>query len=213
MPQVRKGESMRDMQSNRQLGRQTLIVCCTYLFFITIATLPLAAAEQSETSDKPEHFSATAFGQAGSLAGQSVSLNIYINSYSSDEEVQELAATLKNKGSDALLSEIQKAKERGSVAVTGRTGWRVPVVRQHPTETGRKIVMFGDRPISFYEASNSPRSRQYEFGMLVLDVNSKGEGTGLLYGAAKVRFTKDGQVELEHYGQKPARLANVRLWQ
>lgn len=72
--------------------------------------------------------------------------------------------------------------------------------------------MFSDRPISFYEASTAPRSRTYEFGMLVLDLDDKGEGTGLLYGACKVKFTKDDQLQVEHYGQAPARLAAVKVW-
>ena len=155
---------------------------------------------------------ATAIGQAGMFGGKSVSLNIYITDYSSNQEVEDLASTLKSKGSDALLSAIQKMKEKGRVSTTASVGWAVPVVRQHPTAKGRRIVMFGDRPIGFYEARNAPRSKGYEFGMLVLDVNDKGEGEGLLYGACKVKFTKDDQLEVEHFGQKPARLAAVKLW-
>jgi hypothetical protein len=46
-----------------------------------------------------------------------------------------------------------------------------------------------------------------------LDVNDKGEGDSLLYGACRVKFTKDDQLEVEHFGQAPARLAAVKLWQ
>jgi hypothetical protein len=173
----------------------------------------LAAGGQSEGEKKPEQFSATAFGQGGMFAGKSASLNIYITDYTSDQEVEELAATLKTKGSDALLRTLQKMKEKGRVATTGRVGWTVPIVRQHTTEKGRRVVMFADRPISFYEASTAPRSRSYEFGMLVLDVNNRGEGEGLLYGACKVKFTKDDQLQVEHYDQAPARLSSVKLWQ
>jgi hypothetical protein len=72
--------------------------------------------------------------------------------------------------------------------------------------------MFADRPVSFYEARNAPRSKSYEFGLLILNVNDKGEGDGLLYGACKVKFNKDNQLKVEHYGMAPARLAAVRLW-
>jgi hypothetical protein len=188
---------------------RALIMC---VCFLTVALLPVASPGQSETNKKPEQFAATAFGQGGMFSGKSVMLNIYINNYTTDEEVQELAATLKNKGSDALLSAVQKMKESGRVATVGYTGWRVPVVRQRPTEKGRRIVMFSDRPVSFYEARNAPRSKTYEFGMLVLNVNDKGEGDGLLYGACKVKFNADNQLEVEHYGQAPARLTGVKLW-
>ncbi len=200
---------MRHDSSNKGLGTGIWVSALLYLF---VALIPLASTGQSESPKNPEHFSATAFGQQGLFAGKSVTLNIYVTDYSSDQEVQDLAAALQSKGSDPLLNAVQKMKAKGNVAVTGYTGWRVPVVRQRPTEKGRRIVMFGDRPVSFYEARNAPRSKSYEFGLLILNVNDKGEGDGLLYGACKVKFNKDNQLEVEHYGMAPARLAAVRLW-
>jgi len=204
---------MRVHKTSKAGGRTArLSIVIGGIFFLLTASLPLPSAGQSDDKKKPEQFSATAFGQGGMFAGKSVSLNIYISDYSSDQEVEELAGILKTKGSDALLQAVQKIKEKGKVATTGRVGWNVPIIRQHPTEKGRRIVMFSDRPISFYEASTAPRSRTYEFGMLVLDLDDKGEGTGLLYGACKVKFTKDDQLQVEHYGQAPARLAAVKVW-
>jgi hypothetical protein len=212
MRYITKGDSMNTRKKNIKLGtasRLLPVTCC--MCFLFVALSPMVAAGQTEGKQKPEQFSATAFGQAGMFGGKSVGLNIYITDYSSNQEVEDLANTLKTKGPDALLSAIQKMKEKGRVSPTGSVGWAIPVVRQHPTAKGRRIVMFGDRPIGFYEARNAPRSKGYEFGMLVLDVNEKGEGEGLLYGACKVKFTKDDQLEVEHYGQKPARLAAVKL--
>jgi hypothetical protein len=208
-----EGEQMEPSQTRKMAGRAgklSFVTCCMCL--LVAALLSLASAGQPADKTKPEQFSATAIGQSGLFAGKSVTLNIYINDYSSDQEVEKLASTLKAQGSDALLKAVQKMKGKGKVATTGRVGWNVAVVRQRLTEKGRRIVMFSDRPISFYEAKNAPRSRTYEFGMLVLDVNDQGEGEGLLYGASKVKFTKDDQVEVEHYGQQPARLAAVKLW-
>jgi hypothetical protein len=208
-----KGKPMRTSLTRKMAGPAvcfSAVICC--MSFVLLAVFPSAVAGQSEGPKKQEQFSATAFGQAGMFGGKSVPLNIYISDYSSDQEVEELAATLKTKGSDALLNSIQKIKEKGRVATTGRVGWGIPVVRQHPTAKGRRIVMFSDRPISFYEARNAPRSKSSEFGMLVLDVDDKGEGEGLLYGACKVKFTTDDQLEVEHFGQAPARLAAVKLW-
>ena len=203
---------MRTRRTTKNLGRTARLLTVTcFTCFLFVALFPMPIAAQTEGKQKPEQFSATAFGQSGLFSGKSVGLNIYVTEYSSDQEVEELANTLKTKGSDALLSAVQKMKEKGRVATTASVGWALPVVRQHPTAKGRRIVMFGDRPIGFYEARSAPRSKGYEFGMLVLDVNDKGEGEGLLYGACKVKFTKDDQLEVEHFGQKPARLAAVRL--
>lgn len=187
------------------------VATCCMCFFLS-ALFPLASAGQSADQAKPEHFSATVFGQSGMSLGKSAVLNIYVNGYTSDQEVEQLAATLKDGGSDALLSAIQKMKEKGRVSVTGKTGWAVSVVRQHPTDKGRKIVMFSDRPIGFYEATTAPRSKQYQFGLLILNINDKGTGDGLLYGACKVKFTKDDQLEMEYFSTAPARLIGVKVW-
>jgi hypothetical protein len=204
------GDAMRTTDDN--LAGENRRIPAVMLFLVFVVALPLGAQEQSPAKKKPEQFTATAFGQAGMFAGKSVDLNIYVNDYSSDQEVQDLKETLQEKGSDALLSKIVKLDEKGRVAATGYTGWRIPVVRQRPTQKGRRIVLFSDRPIGFYEARNAPRSKSYEFGLLILNVDDKGQGDGLLYGACKIKFNKDNQIELEHYGQQPARLANVRLW-
>jgi hypothetical protein len=44
----------------------------------------------------------------------------------------------------------------------------------------------------------------------VLDVDKDGKGTGSLAPICKIKFNKQNQLEVEHYGQKPLRLANVR---
>jgi hypothetical protein len=213
MEEFMRHELLKAVQSRCIVGRVLpLRSLMLGMFWLALAILPLPSPGQ-DVSKKPEQFAATAFGQAGMFAGKSVSLNIYISNYTTDQEAQDLAATLKSKGSDALLSAVEKMKESGRVAPTAYVGWAIPVVRQRKTETGRRIVMFGNRPISFYEARNAPRSKSYAFGMLILNVNDKGEGDGLLYGACKVKFNKDNQLEIEHYGQQPARLAAVKLWQ
>ena len=43
------------------------------------------------------------------------------------------------------------------------------------TTKEQKVVTEGDRPVSFYEARNAPRSKSYEFGMLILNVNDRGK--------------------------------------
>ncbi|MGB8911757.1 MAG: hypothetical protein WCC85_05760, partial [Candidatus Sulfotelmatobacter sp.] len=74
---------------------------------------------------------------------------------------------------------------------------------------GQHIVLATDRPISFGEAYNSTRSRDYPIGIVVLDVDKDGKGTGTFALACKIKFNKNDELQIEHYGQKPFRLANV----
>ena len=184
---------------------------------LILILLVLAAAVGSVWSeDKPkekkksEVYSATAFGVAGAAAGQSVSLTIYIDDYTTDAEAHQFAQTLKTGGSDALLKAMEKSKAKGRIAVVGRVGQQVSIIRSRPADKGhRRIFLVMDRPISFAELRQGTRSRDYEFGVIELLVDEKGKGSGTALVAAKVKFTKQDTLEIEHYGIQPLRLANV----
>ncbi len=128
----------------------------------------------------------------------------------SDGEVQELAATLKHKGQDALVSALENIKDKGRVAPTGSVGTGMRVIRIRPTEGGgQHIVLVTNRPISFPELYNGTRSRDYQFGIVVLNVDKNGKGIGSFAPLCKIKFNKKNELEIEHYGQKPFRLTNV----
>lgn len=171
------------------------------------ASLPLAAQDQP----KQETYAITVFGTAGVTAGKSVSGTVIVNDYSSDAEVNELAGILKAKGQDALVSAMDKLKEKGRIALTGTVGNQVQVIRQHPGPKGRRIVLVANRQMSLPELWNSGRSTSYKFSIIVLDVNAEGKGDGLVYYAVKLKYNKNGQLELEHYGQAPGRIAQAML--
>ena len=166
---------------------------------------------KEEKKKKSEVYSATAFGVAGAAAGQSVSLTIYIDDYTTDAEAHELAQTLKTGGSDAVLKAMDKIKpKKGRIAVVGRTGQEISIIRSRPAGKGqRRIFLVLDRPISFLELRQGTRSRDYEFGVIELLVDEKGKGSGTALVAAKIKFTKQDTLEIEHYGVDPVRLVNV----
>jgi hypothetical protein len=167
-------------------------------------------AATNETYGLPAQYSATAFGQAGSAAGKSFGLTLYVTDLTDDATVQALAATLKDKGQDALVSALNKIKDKGRISPTGSVGTGIRFVRIRPTKDGgQHIVMATDRPISFGELYNSTRSTQYKIGIVVLDVDKAGKGTGTFAPLCKVKFNKNNQLEIENFGQKPFRLANV----
>ena len=183
----------------------TLAMCSVFVTAVATGT-----AGQEATINTPEHFSATAAGKGGLFSGKSVLLTINVTDYTSDEDAQELADRLNNDGSKALLGVIQKMKSKGSVAVTGYADWNVAVVRQSSTDKGRRIAMFSDRPTGFYKAGATSQSGTYPFGLLILNLNDKGEGDGLLYGACTVKIS-NGKLDVDHYEQAPAQLTAVKL--
>jgi hypothetical protein len=180
---------------------------------LAVSQIPCFAqtAEPPKTQpDLPAQYAATAFGQSGSVAGKSFGLTVYVQELTSAGEVEELAATLKHKGQDGLVSAMEKINDKGRVAPNGSVGTGMRVIRIRPTpEGGQHIVLATNRPISFPELYNATRSTNYKIGIVVLNVDKDGKGTGSFAPLCKVKFNKKAELEIEHYGQKPFRLANV----
>jgi hypothetical protein len=182
-----------------------MIVCSALL--LGAAQAPSQAGNQPPT---PAQYAATAFGQAGAAAGKSFSLQISLQDVTSDGDMDELMGTLKHKGMDALVSAMDGMKEIGRVAPTGSIGTAMRVVRIHPGKNGgQHIVLVTNRPIAFAELYNVTRSSEYPFAIVTLDVDKDGKGTGSFAPVCKIRFNKKHELEIEHYGLKPFRLANV----
>jgi hypothetical protein len=181
------------------------------LVALTLALrVPSAAQAADAKPDFPAQYAATAVGQSGSTAGKTFGLTIYVDAATADGEIEELASTLKHKGPDGLLSAMQDMKDKGRVAPTGSTGTGMRVVRIRPTTNGgRHIVLVTDRPISFPELYQGTRSSDYKFGIVVLNVDKDGKGTGSFAPLVKIKFNKKNELEIENYGQKPFRLTNV----
>jgi len=173
---------------------------------VTVAT----ARAQEPKPPVPAQYAATAFGQAGAAAGKSFGMNIYIEGTTSNGDRDELIGILKQKGQDGLVSKLEDTKDLGRVAPLAGVGTGMRFIRIRPTKDGgQHIVMATNRPISFPELWNGTRSRDYPIGIVVLDLNKDGKGTGSFAPACKVKFNKKGELEIENYGQKPFRLANV----
>ena len=171
-----------------------------------------AAAPIKAQAALPAQYAATAFGQSGAAAGKSFGLNIFVQELTSDGDVDELAATLKAKGQDGLVSALEKINDKGRVSPTGSVGTGMRFVRIRSTmDGGQHIVLATNRLISFPELYNATRSTSYKIGIVVLDVDKDGKGTGSFAPLCKVKFNKKDELEIEHYGQKPFRLANVYL--
>lgn len=195
------------MNARRFVGLTLLLFCFTL-------SAPTRADEKAkeEKKKKREVYSAVAMGVAGVPAGRTLSLTIYIDGYTTDEEATQLAETLKTHGSDAVLKAMEKLN-KGRIAPVGRTGNSVAIIRTRPADNGkRRIILVTDRPIGFIELRQGTRSRDYEFGVIELLLDEKGRGEGVALAAAKIKFTSDNTIQVEHYGIEPVRLVNVRAF-
>ena len=199
--------------------RATVWVLCCVLAVCALGFSTVTPA-QEQAKPKKEKFGALAYMPSGAGpamvgAGAKVNVDLYVNSYTTDEEAKTMAGVLLEAGPDALLKTLEKAKSKGKITLTGRVGfYDLKLIRSHRTATGRRIYAIGDRPIGFLEMYVSNRSRDYPFGILQLDLktNSKGreEGEGALIYSARIKVLEGNSIDVESYGIQPIRLMGVR---
>jgi hypothetical protein len=138
-------------------------------------------------------------------------LDITIERWSTPAEAAKLRDVLTEKGADALLETLQKMPRTGSIQRTGSLGWDIHFAQQVVAADGsRRIVLATDRPMSFWEAANQPRSADYAFTLAEIRLGPDGKGEGKLVPAAKIDYDKESNtLEVENYNTEPTRLTEV----
>jgi hypothetical protein len=174
--------------------------------FVALVSFNSAAQEEQRVR---EVYQAQAMGQ-GTQLGQTFNVTINIERYSTPEERQVLVEAFQQAGSEGLFNALEKMRSKGRIAITGTLGYDISFVRKIPTDTGYKIRVLTNRPISFGEAWVSGRSMDYNLSALELDIsNEKDKSTGVLLPACQFKINKKtNELEIENY-RNPWKLLNI----
>ena len=191
---------------------------------VTAVSVALAwtAAANTQSSGEKLEISAFAVNMSNIGTGASAVVDITIDSWSTEQEREQLITTMLENGSDALLRALQKAPVHGRFRIPGLVGpdphqlrlghdihyaWQTPL-----PEGGRRIVLGTDRYIGFQEARNQPRTIDYPFTLMELHVDKNGEGQGKMAVATKISFDKKTKtMTLENYASEPVRLNALKV--
>jgi len=161
---------------------------------------------------KPDHYSAVWAVVGGGAGGTTVSIDIRINSYNTEQDITNYAELLKDSGPQALRSRLEK-EDVGQLSSVGSVGIPIAIARRFVNGDKTIIRVVTARNMSFAELRNSGRSVDYPYTMLEFELDKSGTGTGTAIGAAKVRFDKKkNQYEIESFKHGAAynKLLNVR---
>ena len=173
-----------------------------------LLVVPIAIAQQAEGTE--ESYSGVAIGTGGAVGGKSLQFDFRVKRYATDEDVQKLAELLKTQGQDALRRELEKL-DVGRIRPVQTVGNQIAVARKRTVGTDTLITIVTARQMPFIELYRNGRTVDYPFGFLQVKLNQKGEGTGQIMAAAKIRFDKKkGQYEIESYGNQYIKAINVR---
>jgi hypothetical protein len=168
----------------------------------------LTASTQDTTP--PEAYSGVAIGTGGSVGGKTIQFDFRITQYTTDEEVQNFAQLVKDKGTDALRRALEK-EDKGRISAVGSTGNQIAVARKRQEGSETILTIVTARNMPFLELYNNGRTTDYPFGFLQVKLDAKGIGTGQIMAAAKIRFDKKkGQYQIESFGNQYIKATNVR---
>jgi len=171
---------------------------------ITLLTSWTAA----QTNSPKEEFTAVAIvnNNLGSGAGN---VQIRVTRWSPESERTALVNTLTKKGPRALLEALADTRPVGFIKTPDSLGYDLHYAHQTPGEDGgRRIVIATDRPVGFWETRNQPRTLDYPFTVIQMNIGRDGKGTGTLSYATKV-LAHDNIIELENFATSPVMLTQI----
>ena len=172
------------------------------------ALLSAVPDASTQTMGEKEEFNATAIvnNEFGSGAGRVI---LRVTRWSTESERGLLTRTLLKGGPQELLDALQDQKSVGTIRTPDSLGYDLRYAHQEPgDEGGRRIVLATDRPISFWEARNQPRTIDYPFTVIQMQIDRNGEGKGTLSYATKI-IARGNTIELENFATSPVMLTQI----
>jgi hypothetical protein len=183
---------------------------------VIAATIVFTAARgiwtTGQTSGAAERFTAFAVNMGNIGPTRSGTVEMVVTRWSTESERGILIAALLDHGPDALLNRLRDIRPVGYIRTPNSLGYELHFAQDTPGEDGgRRVILATDRPISFWEAANQPRSIDYPFTLIELHLNRDGEGEGKMSIATKITGNKEfNLIELEDYATQPVRLMAIR---
>ena len=162
----------------------------------------LAGVLSAQTESAPVRYTALAVNMGSPARWTTLTVEMVVNRWSTDAERDRLMAVLMEKGADALLETLRDMPRVGYIRTPDSIGYDLHFARRQPSgDGGERVVLATDRYISFWEATNRPRTVDYPFTVIDLRIGPNGEGEGKMSLFAKIIPDKESNtIVLEDYG-------------
>jgi hypothetical protein len=143
-------------------------------------------------------------------AAEQVRFTFTITKWATEDEIKQLGKVLKEQGQDALFNELKKL-DAGRINQIGETGNQIAVAEKSILGGNTIITMITARRMSAAELSRKATNTNYPFGFLQVTLNDKGEGSGKMVTAAKIKYDESrGHAVLDPYGSGATPVSNVK---
>jgi hypothetical protein len=180
-------------------------VIAAVLGIAALLAVPWAAAQ---TTGEKEEFTAIAIANNDQVTGAGT-VQIRIERWSTEAEQKRLVDTLIKDGPQKMLTLLQDMRPVGTIRTPDSLGYNLRYAQQaRGKDGGRQIVIATDRPIGFWEARNQPRTIDYPFTVIQMQMGPDGKGKGTLSYATKI-IAYNKIIELENYATAPIMLTEI----
>jgi hypothetical protein len=174
-----------------------------------LAVLASGTTVPAQTHGEREEFTANAIVNDNLGAGMGRVI-VRVTRWSTEAERGLLTRTLLKSGPHDLLDVLRDQKSVGTIRTPDSLGYDLRYANQEPGEDGgRRIVIATDRPVSFWEAVNRPRTTDYPFTVIQMQIDKNGEGKGTMSYATKI-IARGNTIELENFSTAPVMLTEIR---
>jgi hypothetical protein len=173
-------------------------------------TLLMTAASLSGQG-AAEVFTATAAAKTATGASASAPVTITIDRKMSQSEAESIAAAFKTGGAAALRKALAGIPPTGTVQLGEGKATPTRFTIERPTGGGRLLTILTDQPLLFLGAGvpGAKPKEGYDFAVIDIEVDAKGNGSGTLAPAARLRLNQ-GAFVVEDYGAEVVRLTAVK---
>ena len=171
---------------------------------VVVASIGASAQTGSET------YRATATIQTEGGATATAPVTIVVARTTPADEGQALAQAFVAGGEAGLRKALTGRATTGSVQIGKAPATPARITLDRTTDKGRLLTIVTDKPLIFLGAGlpNAKPKEGYGFGVLDIEIDAKGNGTGTLSPAAKVKVV-NGAFVVDDYASQQIRLTGV----
>ena len=170
----------------------------------------LSAQRGSMDRTAPVRYTALAVRTVGMTITQPI--EITLERWTTDAEHDELQVELREGGQSGLLKAMRALPDLGRLSSTGSVGFPLKYARRVPRADGaEEITIITERQMSFWEATQMPRSTDYPITLIEMSLDARGEGKGRVLVATNFSYNRGtDQLVVENLEDAPVLLQGVR---
>jgi hypothetical protein len=118
--------------------------------FALVLLVSFSLVAFAQDKNPPQAYSGVAMGTGGSVGAKTISFDFRIAQYTTDEELQNFAQLVKDRGTDALRRALEK-EDKGRINAVGSTGNQIAVARKRQEGPKTIITIVTARNMPFVE--------------------------------------------------------------